>query len=157
MSELNAGDCTLLLDEFDQTLQRFDKGVVPNAEIAQCAAAAPLHFGRFDDDQTRAACCELAGVHQMPVGRKPLDRGILVHRRHDDSIAHLHIAYRQWRKQQRPRHFDSLLHSLDLANDIGSCRRRKAASAARPLSLRPQAMQFWDGVKPQDAIAKDRP
>jgi hypothetical protein len=104
MSKLNAGDCTLLLDEFDQTPQRFDEGVVPNAEIAQCAATAPLHFGRFDDDQTRAACGELAGIHQMPICRKPVNGGILVHWRHDDSIAQLHVAYREWCKQQCPGH-----------------------------------------------------
>src|SRR5215467_7007695 len=99
MSKLNAGDRTLLLDEFDQTLQRFDKSVVPDAEIAQCAATAPLHLGRFDDHQTRAARGELAGIHQMPIGRKPLDGGVLMHWRHDDSIAQRYIAYREWRKQ----------------------------------------------------------
>ena len=51
--------------------QRLDKGVVPDAEIADGAAAAPLDLGGFDNHETGAAGRELAGIHQMPVGRKP--------------------------------------------------------------------------------------
>jgi len=54
MAELDAGCRVLLLDEFDETAERFDKGIVPDAEIADRAAAAPLDLGRFDDDEAGA-------------------------------------------------------------------------------------------------------
>ena len=65
---------------------------VYGSEIADGAAAAPLHLGRFDDDEAGAAGGEFAGIHQMPVGRKPLDRGILVHRRHHDAVLQFDAA-----------------------------------------------------------------
>ena len=74
MTELDSGDRVLLLDELDQPRQRLDEGVVPDSEIADGAAAAPFDLGGFDDDEAGAAGCELAGIHQMPVGRKPLHR-----------------------------------------------------------------------------------
>src|ERR1700754_1091247 len=46
MPELDAGDRVLLLDEFDQARQRLDEFVVPDAEIADGAAAAPLDLRR---------------------------------------------------------------------------------------------------------------
>jgi hypothetical protein len=42
MAELNAGDRILLLDEFDEPAERLNEGVVPDAEIADRVAAAPL-------------------------------------------------------------------------------------------------------------------
>jgi hypothetical protein len=45
----------LLLDELDQALQRLDKLVVPDTEIADGAATAPLDFCRLDDNETGAA------------------------------------------------------------------------------------------------------
>ena len=43
----------------------------------------------FDHDEAGAAGRELAGIHQMPVGRKALHRRILVHRRHHDAVLQL--------------------------------------------------------------------
>jgi hypothetical protein len=79
----------LLLDELDQALQRLDKLVVPDTEIADGAATAPLDFCRLDDNETGAAGREFSGVHQVPVGGKSLNRGILVHRWHHDAVAQL--------------------------------------------------------------------
>src|SRR5262249_6522721 len=73
MAKLDTGDRILLLDEFDETAERLDELVVPDAEIADRAAAAPLDLGGFHDDEPGAAGRELAGIHQVPVGRKALD------------------------------------------------------------------------------------
>ena len=70
MAELDASMRVLLLDEFDQPRQRLDEFVLPDAEIADRAAAAPLDLGRFDDYQPGAAGGVAAGVHQVPVRRK---------------------------------------------------------------------------------------
>ena len=104
MAELNAGDRILLLDEFDEAAERFDEGIVPDAEIADRAAAAPLDLGQFHDHEAGAAGGELAGVHQVPVGRKALHRRILMHRRHHDAVLQRHAADRHRGKQQRFRH-----------------------------------------------------
>src|ERR1043166_3920722 len=55
-----------------------------------------------------AAGGELAGIHQMPVGRKTLHRGILMHRRHHDAVAQFEAADRYRRKQQDIAHGWSL-------------------------------------------------
>ena len=46
----------------------------------------------------------VAGIHQMPVCRKSLDRGVLVHWRHHDAVAQLDASDRQRRKQQHLGH-----------------------------------------------------
>src|ERR1700758_3655314 len=79
MAELDAGDSALLVDELDQPLQRLDESIVPEAEIADGATAAPLDLGGFDHDKARAAGGELAGIHQVPVCRETLHGRILVH------------------------------------------------------------------------------
>jgi hypothetical protein len=86
MAELDAGGGILLLDEFDEAAERLDELVVPDAEIADGAAAAPLDLCRFDHNQPDAAGRELAGIHQMPVGRKALFGRVLMHRRHHDAV-----------------------------------------------------------------------
>src|ERR1700694_5269508 len=74
MTELDSSGRVLLLDKPHQALQRLNKFIVPDSEIAYGAAAAPLDLCRLDDHEARAAGCEFSGVHQMPVGRKSLDR-----------------------------------------------------------------------------------
>ena len=53
MAELDAGHRILLLDECDQPAERLDKLVVPDAEIADRAAAAALDLGRLRRRQAR--------------------------------------------------------------------------------------------------------
>src|SRR4051812_28069540 len=55
MTELNACKRVLLLDDLDEALQRLDKDVIPDAEVAQGATAAPLDLGRLDNHQSGAA------------------------------------------------------------------------------------------------------
>ena len=106
MAELDAGDRVLLLDELHEAAERLDELVVPNAEVAHGAAAAALDLGRLDHDEAGAAGREFSGIHQMPVGRKSLVRGILMHRRHHDAVLQLDAAnssavrtaaFRTWR------------------------------------------------------------
>jgi hypothetical protein len=105
MAELNPRDRALLLDEFDEAAERFDKGIIPDAEVADRAAAAALDLCRFHDDEAGAAGGKLAGVHQVPVGRKALYGRILMHRWHHDAIAQFDTADRHRRKQEPLRHF----------------------------------------------------
>jgi len=72
MAELDAGDGILLLDEFRKTAERLDKGIVPDAEIADGTAAAPLDLGRFHHHEARAAGGELAGIIRCQSVGKPL-------------------------------------------------------------------------------------
>jgi hypothetical protein len=65
MAELDPRHSALLVDEFHQPAERRDEGIVPDAEIANGAAAAPLDLGRFDHHEPRSAGGKLAGVHQV--------------------------------------------------------------------------------------------
>src|SRR5436853_409149 len=55
-------------------------------------------------EETRAACRIAAGVHEVPVGREALHRGVLVHGRHDDAVLQCHVTDRNRFEQQWPRH-----------------------------------------------------
>jgi len=55
MAELDSGRRILLLDEFDEALRRLDELVVPDAEIAERAAARRFYLCGFYDDEARAA------------------------------------------------------------------------------------------------------
>jgi hypothetical protein len=135
MAELNARHRVLLLDELHDPLQRLDESIVPDAKIADRAAAAPLDLGRLDHDQPRAAGGEFSRIHQMPVGRKSLHRRILMHRRHHNAVAQRNVPDLQRRKQQGPGHIIPLAISsrrgllcLDSGDIRGSLRRQKPES-----------------------------
>src|SRR3954447_22725213 len=100
MTKLNSRSRVLLLDELDDAFQRLDGNIVPDAKVAPGAAAPPLDLGRLDHNEARATSRELSGIHQMPVRRKSLYRGVLMHGRHDYAIAQLNASDRQRRKQQ---------------------------------------------------------
>ena len=102
VAELDARHRIVPADEVDAALEAGNVRVVPDAEIADRAAAPPLDLGRFHDHQPCAARRIAAGIHQVPVGREALVRGILVHRRHDHAIlqgqaADLYRFKQQWR------------------------------------------------------------
>ncbi len=104
MAELDAGDRILLLDEAGDAAKRRDELVIPDAEIADRPAAAAFDLGGFHDHEAGAAGGELAGIHQMPVGRKTFLGGILVHRRHHDAVLQRDAADGHRRKQQHVGH-----------------------------------------------------
>ena len=90
MTELEAGDRAVRLDEGGAARQPRNEIVVPQPGVADRAAAVARHLGRFHDDEPGAALGIFAGVDQMPVGRKALDRRILMHRRHHDAVLEAH-------------------------------------------------------------------
>ena len=99
-----AGDAILGTDELDDAGQAGDEGVVPQAEIAHGAAAAPLDLGAFDHHQPGAAGGVAPGIHQVPVGVEAAHRGILVHRGDDDAVLQGHATDLHGREQQRCGH-----------------------------------------------------
>ena len=104
VAELDAGHGIVLPDEVDAALQAGHVGIVPNPEIADRAAAAPLDLGRFHDHQARAAGGVAAGIHQVPVGGEALLRRILVHGRHDNPVLQGNVADGNRLEQFRSRH-----------------------------------------------------
>ena len=97
VAELDARRRPALMHEIDDAREVRHEGIVPDAEIAEGAAAAPLDLGRLDDDEAGAAGGEFPRVHQMPVGRKSLHRGILVHRR-DHHAKFLSVSSRMLKR-----------------------------------------------------------
>jgi hypothetical protein len=80
MAELDAGHRIVRPDEVDAALEAGNEGIVPQAEVADRAAAAPLDLGRFHEDEAGAAGRVAPDIHQMPVGREAVHPRILVHR-----------------------------------------------------------------------------
>src|SRR5258708_11868308 len=70
MTKLDSCDPVLLLYESDETRDRLHKSVVPNAEIADGAAAAPLDLCRFDANQAPPPAPEFSPILPIPPGRK---------------------------------------------------------------------------------------
>ena len=96
------------LDEIGQTLDPGDELVIPQRQIADGAATAPVDLGAFDEHQPRAAGGEPADIHQVPVGGKAVVGGVLVHRRDADPIFHGDAADGQRLKQFGVRHGQKL-------------------------------------------------
>ena len=70
VAELDARHRVVQADEIDAALQPGNERVVPQAEIADRAAAAPLDLGRLHEDEAGAARRVAADIHQVPVGRE---------------------------------------------------------------------------------------
>src|SRR5262249_42635973 len=106
-----------------------------------------------DHDETGAAGRKLAGVHQVPVGRKALHRRILMHRRHHDAVLERDVAERHRLKQHRSAH----ARASSFGGAASRYRPPRKPERRNSLSLRSKAMQIWDGERARDAIAKDQP
>ena len=89
------------MHEIDDARELRHEGIVPDAEVAHRAATAPLDLGRLEYHQPRAARRVAARVHEMPVGGKTLDRGILVHGRDHHAVLERELAQVNRREQQR--------------------------------------------------------
>ena len=86
MAKLDRRHGALRADKIGQPRDVGNEIVVPEAQIADGAATAPLNLGRFDHHQASAACGETADVHQMPIGRKAFNGGVLVHWRDHHAV-----------------------------------------------------------------------
>ncbi len=104
MPDLDPRHRVVLPDEIDAALQAGNECVVPQAEIANGAAAAPLHLGGFHEHEAGAARRIAADIHQVPVGRETLHARILVHRRDHDAVFQGHVADRDRFEQHRAGH-----------------------------------------------------
>jgi hypothetical protein len=119
MPELDARHRIVRPDEVGAARKAGNEFIVPQAEIADRAAAAPLDLGGFHDDQAGAAGGVAAGIHQMPVGGEAVDRRILVHRRDHDTVLQGHAADRNRFKQHRAGHLGSSPHRLGATEVYG--------------------------------------
>ena len=86
VAQLDADGRTTGLGELGDAPQRRHEGIVPEAQVAHRAAAPAFDLGRLDEEQPCAARGVAPGVHQVPIGREALDRRILVHGCHDDTV-----------------------------------------------------------------------
>jgi hypothetical protein len=129
MAELDARHRAMPADEIGDRPEMCDEGVIPEAEIAHRAAAAPLDLGRFDEDETGAAGGETPGIHQVPGGGEAALARILVHGRDHHAVLERNVAQRQGRKQQRTGHdqppAESLPRRAAMVQSIGIDRARE--------------------------------
>src|SRR4029079_12181898 len=92
MGDLNPGHRAVALDEARDAGERLDMRIAPDPHIAGRDAAIAGDGGRLDHDESRAARCAAAEMHEMPVIGEAFLRGILAHGRHGDPIAQRHLA-----------------------------------------------------------------
>ena len=92
MGDLDAGHGALALDEAGDAGEGLDMRIAPDSHVAGRDAAIAGDGGRLDHDETRAARCAAAEMHEMPVIGEAFLRGILAHGRHGDAIAQRHFA-----------------------------------------------------------------
>ena len=104
VAELDTRRRPALMHEIGDAGERRHECVVPETEIADRAAAAALDLGGLQDHQPRAPGRVATRVHQMPVGGKALDRGILVHGRDHNAVPEREPTDAKWCEQQGQGH-----------------------------------------------------
>ena len=162
MPELDSRHGIMRLDEVRAALQARDERVVPQAEVADRAAPAPLHLGGFHDDQAGTPRRVAPDIHQVPVGREALHRRILVHRRDHDAVLEPHVADRDRFEQHRTGHVCAPCPAL-WAVEWVKLRRRRGRLEWPPatIALPPLPIRFidrcWRFATPaEDAMATVR-
>src|SRR5262245_16567011 len=79
-------------------------GVIVDSGAAMRDAAVTRHAGGLDENRRRAAKHQPSMMDEMPVLHMAVDRLVLAHGRHDDTISQFAIADPQWRKEERAGH-----------------------------------------------------
>jgi len=92
MGQLHAGDATLVVNETNDTTQRLDMSVAPDAKILRTDAALRQDRGRFGHHQSSATDRATAKMDEMPVVRQTVAARVLTHRRDKDSVSELQIT-----------------------------------------------------------------
>ncbi len=110
--ELDRRDGALCTDEGRDARQAGNLRVRPEPDVAVGDAAARLDGGRLDKDDARAALCELAQVHEMPVVHQALQCAVLAHRGDHDAIARANAAQLDRFEQQGGGHGRSLWFTI---------------------------------------------
>jgi hypothetical protein len=87
MTDLDGRHRAHLPDEVSDAAIRLHLVRVPDAGAVIGLAPACLHRGFLAEHDAGAADRVAAEVHQLPVGRRALDRGVLAHRRDHDAVA----------------------------------------------------------------------
>ena len=99
VGQLNAGDCSLGMNEAGDARQGLDVLVAPNAHVLRRDSSLGGDGRRLDHDQSDAACRPAAQMHEVPIVGQPVVGAVLTHRRHDDPIAKRDAANRQRAEQ----------------------------------------------------------
>jgi hypothetical protein len=83
------------VNETNDTLQRLDMSVAPNAKIMRADAALRQDRSRFGHYQSRAADRATAEMDEMPVVSQTVAARVLTHWRDKDAVGELQIANRE--------------------------------------------------------------
>ena len=78
--QLHSGDAALVVNETNDTPQRLDMSIAPDAKVLRTDAALGQDRGRFGHHQSRAADRATAEMDEMPVVRQTVAARVLTHR-----------------------------------------------------------------------------
>ena len=107
MCELNAGNCTVMLQEASDTSKRLNMLVQIDAAVGGADPAFRRNGSGFDHHQPSAAYGTGAEMDEMPIVREAIVRRILTHRRDSDAVSQDNIFQTKFLKQNR--HYRFLL------------------------------------------------
>jgi hypothetical protein len=99
VTELDPGGGPLVLHETDDPLVILRLLIGPQSGVPRADASFRADGGRLGHHQPRASPGESAEVHEVPVGRAPVRRGVLAHRRHPRPVAECRPTKRQRREE----------------------------------------------------------
>ena len=84
--QLHAGDAALLMNEPDDSSERLNVIVIPDAKILRTDAALGKNGRGLGKHQSSSTHCTAAQVDEMPVVRVPVRTGVLAHRRDKHTV-----------------------------------------------------------------------
>src|SRR6266849_6610415 len=99
MRQLHPSHAALLMNKPDESSQRLNVIIHPDAQVLRTDPALGKNGRCFGKHQSSTAYCPAAQMHEMPVARVPVRAGVLAHRRNKYAVRKRNIPNRERIKQ----------------------------------------------------------
>ena len=99
MRQLHPSHAALLMNKPDDSSQRFNVIIHPDAQVLRADPALGKNGSCFGKYQSCTACCPAAQMHEMPVVRVSVRAGVLAHRRNKYAVGKRNVPNRERIKQ----------------------------------------------------------
>src|SRR5260370_2030392 len=114
--QLNPGHASLLMNKPDDSSQRLNVIIHPDAQVLGTNPTFGKHSSRFGKHQSSTADCPAAQMREMPVVRVSVRAGVLAHRRNKYAVCKRNVPNREEIKQVSHRVYTAFLHSEEAPN-----------------------------------------
>src|SRR5882762_3419123 len=110
MRQLHPSHAALLMNKPDDSSQRINVIIHPDAQVLRTDPALGKNGSCFGKYQPCTAYCPAAQMHEMPVARVSVSARVLAHRRNKYTVRKRNIPNRERIKQVSHRVYAALLH-----------------------------------------------